>query len=138
MSDLEPKPADEYCNARKTNGDGYCKHEAGWGTDHTGVGRCRFHGGNTPDQEKAIIKDLEGAAEHAATALELQLKHLRRALESGEEIDAADLNRLATTVLDRTGHGKTEKKEVEHSAGDGDDLPGVNIYLDDEYVNDDA
>jgi len=136
MSDLEPKDANEYCNARKTDGSGYCKHTAGWGTDHTGHGRCRYHGGNVPNQEKGIIDDLEGAAEHAATALELQLKHLRRDLEDGEEIDPADLDRLATTVLDRTGHGKTEKQEVEHSSGEGEELPGVNIYLDDEYVDD--
>jgi len=115
MSDLDPREADEYCNARKADGSGYCKHEAGWGTDHTGHGRCRYHGGSTPNQEKGIIDDLKGAAEHAATALELQLKHLRRDLENGEDIDPGDLDRLATTVLDRTGHGKTETKELEHS-----------------------
>jgi len=25
-----------------------CKHEAGWGTDHFGEGRCKLHGGATP------------------------------------------------------------------------------------------
>jgi len=32
------------CGA-KTRAGGECKHEAGWGTDHPGKGRCRFHGG---------------------------------------------------------------------------------------------
>lgn len=35
------------CGA-KTRSGGPCRHEAGWGTDHPGAGRCKLHGGSTP------------------------------------------------------------------------------------------
>jgi len=107
----------ETCNARQTDGSGYCDQPAGWGTDHD-VGRCKFHGGSTQSQEKGLIAELEEAGDHASVALKLKLKHIRRELEEGEdeEVDAADLDRLARTVLDRTGHGPTET--TEHT-GDG-------------------
>jgi len=127
MSDLEKRPPDENCNARKSDGSGYCKHEAGWGTNHTGHGRCRYHGGSSPSGEKSVLKDLEGAAEHAAVALELQLKELKRRIESGEEIDPSELDRLARTVLDRTGYGPKETKELEG----GEDI-GKNAGLSDD------
>lgn len=44
---LPSKEPDEHCNARTRSG-GYCKNRAGYGTDHVGVGRCKFHGGSTP------------------------------------------------------------------------------------------
>ena len=37
----------ERCGA-KTRSGGRCKKTAGWGTDHTGQGKCRLHGGATP------------------------------------------------------------------------------------------
>lgn len=36
------------CGAKKKNGD-FCELDAGWGTDHTGSGPCKFHGGSTPN-----------------------------------------------------------------------------------------
>jgi len=36
-------PADVKCNARNENG--YCRHRAGFRTDHEGTGRCYLHGG---------------------------------------------------------------------------------------------
>lgn len=112
MNDLDPKDPDEKCNARRTDGSGYCKQPAGWGTDHQ-QGRCKFHGGATPDHEKHIIDELEDAAEHASTAFKLRLKHIRRQVENGDhdEIDWQELDRLGRNVLDRTGHGKGEKHE---------------------------
>jgi hypothetical protein len=114
MSDLEPREPDEYCNARKTNGSGYCKHEAGWGTDHTGHGRCKFHGGNTQSQETNIINKLEDAADDAAMAYKLRLKHIRDKVEAGEteDIDWVEFDRLGRTVMDRTGIVKTERHEL--------------------------
>lgn len=38
-----------YCNAKADGAEdqepGYCSLPAGWGTDHNGEGRCKFHGG---------------------------------------------------------------------------------------------
>ena len=119
MSDLPPKDPDEHCNARKTDGSGYCQHPAGWGTDHNGRGRCKFHGGNTKNQEKNLIDELEDAASDAAIAYKLKLKHVREKVESGdyEDIDWQELDRLGRTVFDRTGHGPSETHE--HTGEDG-------------------
>lgn len=35
------------CGAKNRNGEP-CGHPAGWGTDHNGEGRCKFHGGTNP------------------------------------------------------------------------------------------
>lgn len=37
-----------YCGAKRRRVDATCKRPAGWGTDHPGSGRCKFHGGNNP------------------------------------------------------------------------------------------
>lgn len=41
-----------YCAAKKKpqnseNGAVYCMKKAGWGTDHPGIGTCKYHGGST-------------------------------------------------------------------------------------------
>lgn len=41
---LDPK----YCGAKKRQGEGHCRREAGWGTPHFGTGRCKLHGGCSP------------------------------------------------------------------------------------------
>ena len=38
------------CGADNRSG-GSCRKTAGWGTGHSGVGRCKFHGGCTPNHE---------------------------------------------------------------------------------------
>jgi hypothetical protein len=42
-----------HCGANKRQGEGTCARPAGWGTDHAGVGRCKLHGGSTPNQSRA-------------------------------------------------------------------------------------
>ena len=111
--ELPMKDAAEYCNARKTDGDGYCKHEAGWGTDHPGEGRCKFHGGSTPHQEKSIIADLEDAAEDASLALRLRIKHVLSDIESEDaEVDWQELDRLARTILDRAPNAPNKSEDI--------------------------
>lgn len=45
-----PEPADDKpkCGAKAKQHDGTCKLPAGYGTDHVGFGRCKFHGGSAP------------------------------------------------------------------------------------------
>jgi hypothetical protein len=43
------------CGAKKKNGD-TCRAFAGQGTDHPGVGRCKFHLGNTKNMRKHAVK----------------------------------------------------------------------------------
>ena len=45
------------CGANKTNGGGTCKQPAGWDTDHTGHGRCKWHGGCTPSHVNAAKRE---------------------------------------------------------------------------------
>jgi hypothetical protein len=114
MTERESKDSDDHCNARKTDGDGYCKQPAGWGTDHAGMGRCKLHGGNTTAHETHVLDELSDAAGDAAVALRLRLKHIRRKVEDGDgdAVDWSNVDRLARTVFDRTGHGKTETQEL--------------------------
>jgi hypothetical protein len=48
------------CDAKRTgrssSGPGRCRHLAGWGTDHPGIGRCRLHGGSTPTHQRSAVK----------------------------------------------------------------------------------
>lgn len=48
-----PAAHDRYCGANKRQGEGTCKRPTGWGTDHPGTGRCKLHGGSTPDHKNA-------------------------------------------------------------------------------------
>lgn len=41
------------CGAKNRKGQ-LCKQRAGQGTDHIGYGRCKYHGGSTPTQRKAV------------------------------------------------------------------------------------
>ena len=42
---IPKKDADYHCNSRKRKKNEYCKLRAGYGTEHVGQGRCKFHGG---------------------------------------------------------------------------------------------
>lgn len=46
------KAAAPKCEAAKRGG-GLCGRPAGWGTQHLGVGKCKLHGGATPNHELA-------------------------------------------------------------------------------------
>lgn len=45
-------PTETTCGAKLKRGKGTCKKPLGWGTEHVGYGRCKLHGGNTPNQMK--------------------------------------------------------------------------------------
>jgi len=46
-----------FCGGR-TRGGGECRRPAGWGTGHPGIGRCSYHGGATPNHEKAAKAEM--------------------------------------------------------------------------------
>jgi len=46
-----------FCLAQKKGGGGKCQLPAGFGTDHTGYGKCKWHGGSTPTHIKAAAKN---------------------------------------------------------------------------------
>jgi|307.fasta_scaffold00350_8 hypothetical protein len=43
------------CGAKKHSGE-ECRHRAGFGTDHPGIGRCKYHGGSTPGHNSVIAR----------------------------------------------------------------------------------
>lgn len=55
----EQRSARALCAATKKNGES-CRAFAGQGTDHPGIGRCRYHLGNTPTHRaSAAVKEAE-------------------------------------------------------------------------------
>ena len=73
----------KYCDAKKKQSEGTCHRPAGWGTDHLGVGRCKLHGGASPNGNKAA--EVERA--------EIEVRAAERALRS-----LTPLNEAATPI----------------------------------------
>ncbi len=46
------------CGAHLLKREGNCKRPAGWGTQHPGAGRCRFHGGASPTHQAKATREL--------------------------------------------------------------------------------
>lgn len=63
-SDQQALRDEGYCAAKVKRGQGYCRKECGWGTDHVGHGPCKLHGGATANHTRAAQK------EQAAEAVE--------------------------------------------------------------------
>lgn len=60
-------PETQRCGARTRRG-GFCGHPAGYGTDHAGSGRCKFHGGSTRNGRLAAAKERIAAVVPRATS----------------------------------------------------------------------
>jgi hypothetical protein len=48
----------QYCGAKKRQGEGCCMRPAGWGTSHPGTGKCKLHGGGTPNHKTAAKTEI--------------------------------------------------------------------------------
>jgi len=57
------RPLEWFCGSPKKpeRGGGTCGVRAGFGTDHVGVGRCKFHGGSTPNGRSGPLEQLARA-----------------------------------------------------------------------------
>ena len=60
------------CGAKTTNGDP-CRNLAGYGTDHLGIGACKFHGGKTKPHRQRAVK-LTAQAEMVTLGAPLDIK----------------------------------------------------------------
>src|SRR5262245_56569410 len=68
----EQRSAQLLCNARKKNGE-TCRAFAGQGTDHPGVGRCKFHGGSTrTHRHQAVVEQARIEAARFGEAFEME------------------------------------------------------------------
>lgn len=87
---ITPEQRDQVplCGAKKKNGE-LCRAFAGQGTRHSGTGRCKFHGGNTPSHDqRAVTQDLK-----------------RRMVTLGEPIeDVTAVGALLSELYASTGH----------------------------------
>lgn len=52
----KPRPNRRRCGAKLRRKSAKCQHEAGWGTDHPGYGRCKLHGGASPSGNAAAAR----------------------------------------------------------------------------------
>lgn len=111
------------CNGRKTRhdgptqepgewaGEGYCKQKAGWGTDHSGEGRCKLHGGANPTRhglysatKRERLGDLIEQAADRDEPLDLleELAVVRALLAdylaSRDEPDPGDVTKIASEI----------------------------------------
>jgi hypothetical protein len=57
MHTPEQRDRHELCGSRKKNGDP-CRKFAGEGTNHPGIGACKYHGGATKNHQKAAEKKM--------------------------------------------------------------------------------
>jgi hypothetical protein len=76
------------CGAKKKNGE-LCRAFAGQGTNHSGSGKCKFHGGSTPNHDKrAVTQELK-----------------RRMITLGEPVeDITAVSALLSELYASTGH----------------------------------
>lgn len=117
----KPAKAESHrCNARKKGngdleklesgphgGEGYCGQPAGWGTDHTGVGRCKYHNGRPPTHGRY--------ARYLSTSLGDEIARLKEdpdPLNLDEELATA--RALLARALDRDGEDAIEVDQLMH------------------------
>jgi hypothetical protein len=67
VDDPAPHDNDRLCGAHARQSGDRCGRPAGWGTRHPGFGRCKLHGGASPNGTIAAARDL---GHHLAAELE--------------------------------------------------------------------
>jgi hypothetical protein len=88
----------ELCGATKKNGE-KCRKYAGEGTEHLGVGRCKYHLGNTKEHKIHAVKVT--AQKEAAKA---QQTLLEQAVNFGVILDIEPVEALLMTLRMSYGH----------------------------------
>lgn len=65
MTGRKKGQTEQVCGAMLANGMALCQKSPGWGTDHTGFGRCKWHGGTskTGNKRAAVIEARQRAKE---------------------------------------------------------------------------
>jgi len=106
----------EVCGAkkkvRKGQQTGYCNLAAGWGTNHPGIGKCKFHGGSTPS--------------HIRNAAKVSYHRLL-----GEELEIDPLNALLWCIRHAAGEmvfWQAQIDELEKEVWFSDTIAGKTIH----------
>jgi len=99
----------DYCGGKKRQGEGTCRKPAGWGTPHPGIGRCKLHGGSTPNHRTAATE-------------ERARRELARLNLPPVEDPLTELARVAAEVVawkDAIGGKVNELTSLRYEAGEG-------------------
>ena len=109
----EQRDKQPLCHARKKNGSA-CRAFAGQGTDHPGIGRCKFHGGSTrTHRQHAVIQEAQ-----------------RRMVKLGRAVEMHPTEALLSMLHLASGHVAWLREEIARlddlSSGEGPAL--VTLY----------
>ncbi|MFE3522231.1 hypothetical protein ACFXOD_11655 [Streptomyces sp. NPDC059161] len=110
-----------YCGAQRKQQPGPCTRPAGWGTSHPGTGRCKLHGGSTPNQKTSAARQ-RAEAEARAVLAELgvapvddplkQLLALAGQVLAWQRATAELVNRLESVRYQSDGGSEQIRAEV--------------------------
>jgi len=98
------------CGAKKRNGD-RCRNYAGLGTNHKGIGTCKFHLGNARNNIKAAVKVVAERERQAAAD---------KSLEFGQVIKMDPLDALLWSLHLSASHTEYLRRAIAQE-GDSDD-----------------
>jgi len=131
-ADHDPMDDPDRCTATASSTGERCKQPA-----IPGSNVCRFHGGAAPQVEAKAQERLDRMADSTTADMQAIIDDLADLYHSAPPEDrpdiAKELRKNWTAILDRTGHGKSEKRELE-DVSDGDGF-GTTVVLDSEYVD---
>ena len=88
---------------------------------------CYQHGGAAGQVQRKAQERLDKMADETTADIQADIADLQAEYEAAEDPDTkvailSEMRRLWKIILDRTGHGPTEKREHEHSGEDGGPL----------------
>lgn len=122
----EGHDATQTCGARGRTGKP-CGLPAGWGTPHVGSGRCRKHGGSTPNH---LVKAGRERAERAVATFGLPVEiDPRDALLQEVHRTAGHVAWLAELVADLQHGGSGYRREEWVTPGEGEDVEYSEVYV---------
>lgn len=106
----QPDTQTDICGAKTRNGEP-CKRPAGWGTSHTGEGRCKQHGGKDRDKGGAPEGEANGQYEHGGFSQKIDDDEIIAAFT-----EAADTRNLNPVWLRLAGSAYASYKRSDDSA----------------------
>lgn len=128
-----------FCGSRRKQGDTDCRRPAGWGTSHPGWGRCKLHGGASPNHGiSAQMAQAQAQAQLFGVPREVDpitgmLETYHSTMGMLDAIEAMCMQLLPAEVV----WGITKEKRVGEEGGDDGGLtptereyaPGVHIWV---------